>query len=188
MGPLGHRSLRMGIFRVLTLQNCFKSMSKNSPSTGSTYTRKAAPPPRPLPNRLVRLLSEARWLATAVALLYFVLILLSYNKADPGWSHATPVPRIVNLGGRTGAWLADLLLFIFGFSSWWLCVSFGRGVWKGYRRLHSRFVAQAGEPEPEHDGETLVRWVGFVLMFAGSVGLEFLRMRWLQVALPRSPG
>src|SRR5206468_9220830 len=58
----------------------------------------------------------------------------------------------------------------------------------GYRRLHSRFVVQAAEPEPEHEGETLVRWVGFLLMFAGSVGLEFLRMRWLQVSLPRTPG
>jgi S-DNA-T family DNA segregation ATPase FtsK/SpoIIIE len=112
-------------------------MSKTSQTTGSTYTRKPAPPRQPLPNRLVRLLSEARWLVTAVALLYFVLILLSYNKGDPGWSHANPVPRIANLGGRAGAWLSDLLLFIFGFSAWWLCVCFARAVWKGYRRLHS---------------------------------------------------
>ena len=160
----------MGIFRVLTLQNCFKSMSKNSPSTGSTYTRKPAPPRQPMPNRLVRLLSEARWLATAVALLYFVLILLSYNKADPGWSHENAVAHVANLGGRAGAWLADLLLFIFGFSSWWLCVCFGRGVWKGYRRLHSRFVVEAAEPEPEHEGEAVVRWVGFVLMYLGLRG------------------
>jgi DNA segregation ATPase FtsK/SpoIIIE-like protein len=141
-----------------------------------------------MPNRLVRLLSEARWLATAAALLYFVLILLSYNKADPGWSHENAVPHVVNLGGRAGAWLADLLLFIFGFSAWWLCGCFARGVWKGYRRLHNRFVIEAAEPEPEHQGETLVRWIGFALMFAGSVGLEYLRMWSLKVELPRAPG
>ncbi len=163
-------------------------MSKNSQSTTSTYTRKPAPPRQPMPNRLVRLLSEARWLATAVALLYFVLILLSYNKADPGWSHENAVPHVVNLGGRAGAWLADLLLFIFGFSAWWLCVCFARAVWKGYRRLHNRFVIEAAEPEPEHQGETVIRWIGFALMFAGSVGLEYLRMWSLKVELPRSPG
>jgi DNA segregation ATPase FtsK/SpoIIIE-like protein len=141
-----------------------------------------------MPNRLVRLLSEARWLATAAALLYFVLILLSYNKADPGWSHENAVPHVVNLGGRAGAWLADLLLFIFGFSAWWLCGCFARGVWKGYRRLHNRFVIEAAEPEPEHQGETLIRWIGFALMFAGSVGLEYLRMWSLKVELPRAPG
>jgi DNA segregation ATPase FtsK/SpoIIIE-like protein len=166
----------------------FFSMSKNSQSTTSTYTRKPAQPRHPMPNRLVRLLSEARWLATAVALLYFVLILLSYNKADPGWSHENAVAHVANLGGRAGAWLADLLLFIFGFSAWWLCVCFARGVWKGYRRLHNRFVIEAAEPEPEHQGEAVVRWIGFALMFAGSVGLEYLRMWSLKVELPRAPG
>jgi DNA segregation ATPase FtsK/SpoIIIE-like protein len=163
-------------------------MSKNSQSTTSTYTRKPAPPRHPMPNRLVRLLSEARWLATAVALLYFVLILLSYNKADPGWSHENAVPHVANMGGRAGAWLADLLLFIFGFSAWWLCVCFARGVWKGYRRLHNRFVIEGAEPEPEHQGEAVVRWIGFALMFAGSVGLEYLRLWSLKVELPRAPG
>ena len=163
-------------------------MSKNSPSTSTTYTHKPRPPRQPLPNRLVRLLSEARWLATAVALLYFVLILLSYNKADPGWSHENAVAHVANLGGRAGAWLADLLLFIFGFSAWWLCVCFTRAVWKGYRRLHTRFIVQEAEQEPEHQGETLIRWIGFVLMFAGSVGLEYLRMWSLKVELPRAAG
>jgi DNA segregation ATPase FtsK/SpoIIIE-like protein len=163
-------------------------MSKNSPSTSTTYTHKPRPPRQPLPNRLVRLLSEARWLATAVALLYFVLILLSYNRADPGFSHENVVPHIANLGGKAGAWLADLLLFIFGFSAWWLCVCFTRAVWKGYRRLHSRFIVQEAEQEPEHQGETLVRWIGFALMFAGSVGLEYLRMWSMKVELPRAAG
>ena len=163
-------------------------MSKNSTSTGSTYTHKPRPPRQPLPNRLVRLLSEARWLATAVALLYFVLILLSYNKADPGWSHESAVAHVANLGGRAGAWLADLLLFIFGFSAWWLCVCFTRAVYKGYRRLHSRFVVEQPLPEPEHQGETVIRWIGFALMFAGSVGLEYLRMWSLKVELPRAVG
>ncbi len=163
-------------------------MSKNSPSTSTTYTHKPRPPRQPLPNRLVRLLSEARWLATAVALLYFVLILLSYNKGDPGWSHENAVAHVANLGGRAGAWLADLLLFIFGFSAWWLCVCFTRAVWKGYRRLHTRFIVQEAEQEPEHQGETLIRWIGFVLMFAGSVGLEYLRMWSLKVELPRAAG
>ena len=142
-----------------------------------------------MPNRLVRLLSEARWLVTFVALLYFVLILLSYNKADPGWSHESAVAHVANLGGRAGAWLADLLLFIFGFSAWWLCVCFSRAVWKGYRRLHSRFV-NGEEPvyEPEHQGEILVRWIGFALMLAGSVSLEYLRMWSMKVELPRLPG
>jgi S-DNA-T family DNA segregation ATPase FtsK/SpoIIIE len=93
-------------------------MTKTSQATTSSYTRTATLR-QPLPNRLVRLLSEARWIALAVVFLYFVMILLSYNKSDPGWSHDIVVPKVTNLGGRAGAWLADLMLFIFGFSAWW---------------------------------------------------------------------
>jgi S-DNA-T family DNA segregation ATPase FtsK/SpoIIIE len=162
-------------------------MTKNSQPTTSSYTRNPAAARPPLPNRLVRLLSEARWIALAVAFLYFVLILISYSKGDPGWSHANVVPKIANLGGRAGAWLADLLLFIFGFSAWWWCVCFGRYLWNGYRRLSDRFF-DAKEADPEHQHETYIRWIGFALMFAGSLGLEYLRLWSLHVALPRAPG
>ena len=161
-------------------------MTKNSQPQASTYTRKEVIR-QPLPNRLVRLLSEARWIALAVVFLYFVMILLSYNKGDPGWSHEVEVVKVSNLGGRAGAYLADLMLFIFGFSAWWWCVCFLRLVWKGYRSLTNKFVMQA-ELDPEHQHEATVRWVGFTLMFIGSVGLEYLRMWSLTVQLPRAPG
>ena len=162
-------------------------MSKNSQASTSGYTRTqaSAAARRPLPGRLARLLSEARWIAGAVAFLYFVLILLSYSKADPGWSHANAVPRIANLGGQAGAWLSDLLLFIFGFSAWWWGVIFLRQVWRGWRRLTDKLGTKVEEP---HHGEMYVRWIGFALMFAGSVGLEYLRMWSWDVELPRAPG
>jgi S-DNA-T family DNA segregation ATPase FtsK/SpoIIIE len=161
---------------------------KAAASASSGYTR--TPTERqPLPNRLVRLLSEARWLALAVLGLYFVLILASYNKMDPGWSHGTLVPSIHNLGGRAGAWLSDLLLYIFGISAWWWAFCLLRVVWKGYRGLTHKYVLST-EPEPEHAQEGLIRGIGFVLLFIGSVGLEFLRLRTLtsHAQLPRSSG
>ncbi|RZA30911.1 MAG: DNA translocase FtsK, partial [Lysobacteraceae bacterium] len=164
-------------------------MSKNTQAPPSGYTRTSQTTRgarQPLPGRLSRLLSEARWIAMAVAFLYFVLILLSYNKGDPGWSHANSVPKIANLGGKAGAWLSDLLLFIFGFSSWWWGVIFLRGVWKGWRRLTDK-LAPVNE-DPPHAGEMYVRWTGFAIMFAGSLGLEYLRMWSWNVELPRAAG
>ncbi|MES2160790.1 MAG: DNA translocase FtsK 4TM domain-containing protein [Pseudomonadota bacterium] len=161
-------------------------MPKASSAGSSAYTR--TPTERqPLPNRLVRLLSEARWLALAVLGLYFVLILISYDKMDPGWSHETLVPKVHNLGGRAGAWLSDLLLYIFGFSAWWWAFCLLRIVWLGYRRLTQKYVLSK-EPDPEHAQEPLIRGIGFVLLFIGSVGLEYLRMYSLHVQLPRAPG
>ena len=160
-------------------------MTKTTTPATNSYTRNPTLR-QPLPNRLVRLLSEARWIALAVLFLYLVLILLTYNKADPGWSHDVVVPKAINVGGRAGAWLADLMLFIFGFSAWWWCVCFARLLWKDYRNL-TQVPGEAPE-EPEHQQEVVIRWIGFVLLFIGSVGLEYLRMYTLRAQLPRAPG
>lgn len=156
--------------------------------TSQAYTRKTdATKAPPLPGRLVRLLSEARWLILAAVTLYLILIFLTYSPVDPGWSHANVVSKLNNVGGRAGAWLADLLLFIFGLSAWWLCVFLLRLVWVGYRRLSQRFLLKK-EPEPEHHQEGLIRGIGFFLLMTGSVALEYLRMHSMKAELPRAPG
>ncbi|WBS04847.1 DNA translocase FtsK 4TM domain-containing protein [Pseudoduganella sp. SL102] len=161
-------------------------MSKTTQQTSNSY-RRTATERQPLPSRLVRLLSEARWLALVFACLYFVLILASYHEGDPGWSHASVVPDVKNLGGRGGAWLSDLMLYIFGFSAWWFCVYLVRFVWRGYRRLTNKFVLEQEEDE-EHSHEGIIRLIGFVLLLTGSMGLEYLRMYSLPADLPRAPG
>ncbi|HEY8024358.1 MAG TPA: DNA translocase FtsK 4TM domain-containing protein [Burkholderiaceae bacterium] len=146
--------------------------------TTEAYTRKTdLPAPPPLPNRLVRLLSEARWMALGVLTVYLILILLTYFKVDPGWSQSRSQPQqhILNWGGFVGAWLADLLLYVFGLSAWWWCVMLLRASWLGYRRLAQKFVLQQ-QPEPVHSQEPWIRGAGFVLMMLGSVGIEALRL------------
>jgi DNA segregation ATPase FtsK/SpoIIIE, S-DNA-T family len=142
-----------------------------------------------MPNRLVRLLSEARWLGLTVLTMYMLLIFLTYSRDDPGWSQSINVARLHNWGGAIGAYAADLMLYIFGFSAWWCCVFMVRSVWKGYRRLSHRFLFQK-EPEPEHHHEVWIRGVGFGLLIFSSVALEYVRMTWLQarIQLPLVPG
>jgi S-DNA-T family DNA segregation ATPase FtsK/SpoIIIE len=154
--------------------------------TTQAYTRNTAPAEQ-APNRLVRLLSEARWLALVVLAVYLFLIFSTYSKADPGWSHANQVANLQNWGGRLGAWIADLMLFVFGFSAWWWCVMLLRSVWSGYRRLSERFFLRR-EPEPKLPQETLIHSVGFFLLMLGSVGIEYMRMYTLKAQLPRAPG
>ncbi len=164
--------------------------------TAQAYTRSNNANTQPLPNRVVRLLSEARWLLMASLVLYLVLILLSYTRTDPGFSFSTGAIKVQNWGGRTGAYLSDLLLFVFGFSAWWWCVLVLRGVYDGYRQLDRRFpgaptrteeTPDAGSEKP-HRYEILIRGFGFVLMLGGSVGIEYLRMYSAKVQLPRAPG
>ncbi len=67
---------------------------------------------------LARRLSEAAFLVLLVCALYLVLSLLSHHEADPGWSRAAGGETLHNLGGRFGAWLSDLFLFLFGYMAY----------------------------------------------------------------------
>jgi S-DNA-T family DNA segregation ATPase FtsK/SpoIIIE len=156
-------------------------------TTNEAYTRKRTTPTQPLPSRVVVLLTEARWIVVAALSVYLILILASYTNADPGWSRASVVAQIHNIGGKVGAWIANLLLFIFGASAWWLCIVLLRLVWKDYRQLSRRLVVDA-TVEPEHQYEKFIQAAGFALLMAGSMGLEFLRMHSLKMQLPGTSG
>jgi len=135
---------------------------------------------QPLPEKLSLLLHEAKWLALGVLSLYIGLILLGYSKSDPGWSHAAEVARVSNPGGRFGAWLADLLYYLFGLSAWWWVIFLGYGLAWGFRRL--RQVYQA-------DRRSLfIVMAGFFVVLFSSSALESLRFYSHGAELPLAPG
>ncbi len=136
--------------------------------------------PPPLPEKIASLLQEARWLLLGVLALYVAMILFGYSKADPGWSHAVQVDQVANPGGRFGAWLSDLLLYLFGFSAWWWVAFLGLGLAVGFRRLQKRFGA-------DHRS-ILVVVLGFVTVLLASSGLEAMRFYSMKATLPLEPG
>ncbi len=135
---------------------------------------------QPLPEKISLLLQEARWLILGVMSLYIGLILLGYSKADPGWSHAAQVTRVSNPGGRFGAWLADLLLYLFGISSWWWVVFLGYGLVWGFRRLKNRLSLDRRS--------FFIVLAGFIVVLLTSSALEFLRFHSHGAAVPLAPG
>jgi len=142
-----------------------------------------------LPERAAELLREAAWIVQIALALFLLLILVTYDRADPGWSHAVDAPVIHNAGGRVGAWFADLFLYLFGVSAYLLVALCVAGVLRGYRRLRPRAVPGAAEADAQ-DAQRFAweRWLGFGLLMLGAVGLESSRMHSLQAALPLAPG
>jgi S-DNA-T family DNA segregation ATPase FtsK/SpoIIIE len=136
--------------------------------------------PQPLPEKISLLLQEARWLILGVMSLYVGLILLGYSKADPGWSHASDVVSVINPGGRFGAWLADLLLYLFGLSSWWWVIFLGYSLLWGFRRLKNRLTL-------DHRSFIFVM-AGFLVVLLTSSALEFLRFHGHGAQVPLAPG
>jgi S-DNA-T family DNA segregation ATPase FtsK/SpoIIIE len=136
--------------------------------------------------RAVRLLREAGWIGLTALGLFVFLILFSYDKSDPGWSHAVASRTVHNAGGRVGAWFADLLLYLFGLSAYLLIALCAGTVIRGYRRLR----VQASPPRKDDELPRLPweRWLGFFLFFVGCVGIESSRLHSLNAVLPLAPG
>ena len=77
----------------------------------------AEKPVVPLPARLAALLREARWLVLVAMAVYLLLIFSTFRRSDPGWSHSATDAVTRNAGGPVGAWLSDILLYLFGVSA-----------------------------------------------------------------------
>jgi S-DNA-T family DNA segregation ATPase FtsK/SpoIIIE len=58
---------------------------------------------------------EAGLLISGALAIFIFLSLVSFNPADPSWSQTGYEGSIHNAGGAVGAWMADVLLFAFGF-------------------------------------------------------------------------
>ena len=91
----------------------------------------------PMPDKIGHLLQESRWLGVGALMVFLVMALWGFQRSDPGWSNAVGAGALQNPAGRLGAWVADVLLYVFGLSAWWWVVLLGMWVWWGFRRLHS---------------------------------------------------
>ena len=144
----------------------------------STLNRTADTPP--LPGKIAALLRESKWFALIALALYLLLVLITYDKADPGWFHSTAAGTVKNAGGPAGAWLSELLLYLFGISAYWLAALLIYIVVAGYQRLDgSRLM----DKRP-----LAIALMGFAVLLAASCGLEALRFYTLKAALPLAPG
>ena len=127
-----------------------------------------------------RLLREARALLVGFAAVLLAAILLSHDVADPGFSTTGDGGPPHNLGGRSGAWLSDLLLMLFGVSAWWWVVLAVAYVVHTFRHLDEAPLAGGRQ-----------RWVrlgGFGLLLLASTGIEWLRTWHWAVGLPDAHG
>lgn len=135
---------------------------------------------QPLTPRLSRLLRESGWLILVGVALYLLLIFYSYHNTDPGWSHGGDPDTIQNAGGYAGAWLSDILLYLFGASAWWWIIFFLFIVIWFYHRIDVAGIFDRNS--------LFLSAAGFILLLTASSGLEALRFHTIQVSLPHVPG
>ena len=177
-------------------------MTKN-PSPSTSVKRRRAPVVRPYlrqsmkqteaPKRrdftgvrhfLTRISRGAVWLVIAILILLLTVALATYSPADPGFSISMHVDQVENWLGRTGAWISDALIYMFGVSSWWLVVT---GV---FSLLSLALGSRRSDKvrEQERGLSWIVSIIGFVCLMFGSCCLERFLELGVYGLLPAGPG
>jgi len=136
--------------------------------------------PAPLPSKVAALLRESRLFILVAAAVYLSLVLGTFNRADPGWSHSVAAGEIRNLGGKVGAWVADGLLSLFGLSAWWWVALLALAAVWTLKRLDSA--------SPSDRRSLFIAFAGFCVLLPASSGVEALRLHTLKITLPLAPG
>jgi DNA segregation ATPase FtsK/SpoIIIE, S-DNA-T family len=145
-----------------------------------TSANRRANAPQALSPRTSRLIQESWWLLVVAVIGYLTLILATYTRTDPGFSYTGTSMVIANRGGVFGAWLADMLLYLFGVSAWWWVIAGIVAIVTSYRMIV--------DPAREREHPFLFIAIGFALVLFSSAAIEATRLWRMPAALPLAPG
>ncbi|MFL6679385.1 MAG: DNA translocase FtsK 4TM domain-containing protein, partial [Burkholderiaceae bacterium] len=127
--------------------------------------------------RLAALASLVGWTAVALSL-------VTHHATDPGFTTSGDGSPVVNLLGRPGALLSDVLLLCLGASVSWLPLV---GLLHALRQLARGSRALAGvdaDAQPEPRFARLRFWGGLVLLLCASAALEWTRLYTWETRVP----
>jgi len=120
----------------------------------------------PVVEKFVPRLREGALIGFVAVFLYLLMSLISYDKADPGWSRTGSGAVVSNAGGPTGAWLADICLSLFGYMAYLFPLMLGYRAWILFRERY--------KPLPFDWASLLVRTIGLCLVMVASTSLAMI--------------
>lgn len=145
----------------------------------SNASRKSAVS-EPASNLGVRIVREGALIGLVAVCLYLLMAMFSYDVADGGWSSTGENPQVTNLGGRFGAWMADIFFSLFGYLAYLFPVM-----------LAYRIVLVFKDRALHKDLDWLmvsIRTVGLMLVMVAGTGLAAMHFSGGESVLPYSNG
>src|SRR5690554_3089612 len=106
---------------------------------------------------------EGAVIGMIVLCIYLAMALFTFSASDPGWASIGHDTRVDNAAGRSGAWLASLLVDFFGQVSWLFPVMIAGYAVMLIRRRH--------ESLDLHWPLFMVRFGGFLLILLSATSL-----------------
>ncbi|HAT28117.1 MAG TPA: cell division protein FtsK, partial [Gammaproteobacteria bacterium] len=97
-------------------------------------------------------MKEGAFIALIATALFLTLALISFDRNDPGWTYTGSDETVNNIVGLSGAWIADVFLFFFGFLSYLFPMMLAWQAWTIFR---------------ERETETEFNWPIFIFRGVG---------------------
>src|SRR5690606_13250066 len=110
--------------------------ARNTRNTGSrSSARNARNAQNAEPSRLAAMFTEAKWVLYAALAAALSVMLFTWHPNDPGWVSTSSSTLVHNRLGAVGAYVSDILLYLFGLSAWWFVALCLKRMWVGYKTL-----------------------------------------------------
>jgi DNA segregation ATPase FtsK/SpoIIIE, S-DNA-T family len=153
------------------------------------------------PSVLRKSARELALIAGALALLVWLLALVTFNLGDSAWSTSGSGELTRNKAGRLGAWVADMSYFLLGYSVWWLVLAaiaaWGRAALAWLRQGSAQAItlgrgpfehASVARPTWRRMVTSAGPWVALLLLMLFSTWLESSRLYRWEPSLPGHAG
>ncbi len=118
----------------------------------------------PLSMQMRSRLREGLFLLSIACALFLLLALATFQAKDPGWSSTGLGEHVANLGGRVGAWLADVFLSLFGLVAYLFPALIIFTSWLGMRE-------QDVDPTKKKSREWIYKALGWLFFISGACAL-----------------
>lgn len=150
--------------------------SKTTRATKRRVSAVASNLNNPVVRRVHRGLLEGGAILLGFISFYLLMTLITFDSSDPGWSFSGQQGDIANVGGRVGAFFADVTLYLVGYVAFLipLMVAFS-----AFRVFRERKIAEALPVS-----FTFVRWLGFIVTLGTGCGLTAMHFAVAPDTLP----
>ena len=111
---------------------------------------------------------------------YVLVSLFSYDARDASWSHSGTHDVVTNLGGIAGAWISDLLFYLFGYFSVLLPIMI---IYNGVILVRTRQLSAEDRYQM-----LVIRWSGFVLTLIAGCALSSIHFSIEPGSMPLDAG
>lgn len=124
-------------------------------------------------------LHEGMFVVVVAFAIFLLISICTFHAADPGWSSTGFGGKILNWGGRVGAWMADVMLSLFGVVAFVFPFLLVISSWLRLRQQDER---------EKKSYEWILTFFGWVFLVASSCGLASFYFASTKVHMPAKSG